>query len=320
MSEEKKGRGHLSPSFVTGAVALAFLAIGYQSALFIHRAAALKILSDTTVPDTVFVVGDGSCREAYSSEELPVRGGVSPVRNSPAEASTPGLPAKTSGRIVARRPGIIPPEAESVASALIPRTYESFHFNPNTVSLTDLCRLGFSRKQAESIVRYREKGGRFRRKSDFARSFVVSDTIYARLEQFIDIPLLDINIADSADFDALPGIGGYFAARMVEYRERLGGYSYKGQLTDIRNLDEARLSEFADLICVGTSEPFRLWSLPADSLRLHPYIGDWRTAKAVVLYRENNPRSRWTVQGLADAGVLDRNSASRLSRCRIAEP
>lgn len=321
MSEEKKGRSRLSPSFVTGAVALAFLAIGYQSALFIHRAAALKILSDATVPDTVFISGvvpdecavqggDGAACHAGGHSERDVSGASSGMTRH----------GDMVGRVIERRAGERSPEAEAVAAALMPRSYESFRFNPNTVTLTDLCRLGFSRKQAESIVRYREKGGRFRRKSDFARSFVVSDTIYARLEKFIDIPLLDINAADSADFDALPGIGGYFAAKMVEYRERLGGYSYKEQLMDIRNLDEARLAVFIDLICVGPSGAFGLWSLPADSLRLHPYIGDWRTAKAVVLYRDNNPRSRWTVQGLADAGILDRNTASRLSRCRIAEP
>ena len=317
MSEENKGRVRLTPSFAAGAVALAFLIIGYQSALFIHRAAALKILSDATVPDTVYVVeGQPSGDDSADRGAQGVAVGHTPVRDVQRNVGK-GTVGK---RIVDRRSGERAPEAEAVASALTQRSYESFSFNPNTVSVSDLCRLGFSRKQAESIVHYREKGGRFRRKEDFAKSFVVSDTIYTRLEKYIDIPLLDINAADSADFDALPGIGGYFAARMVEYRTRLGGYSYKEQLMDIRNLDADKFSKFSDLIRVSVPEPFRLWTLPADSLRLHPYIKDWRIAKAVVLYRENNPRSRWTVQGLADAGILDRNTASRLSGCRIAEP
>ena len=45
-----------SKSFITGAVALAFLLIGYQTAVFIHRAATLKILSSS--PDTVYVTPD----------------------------------------------------------------------------------------------------------------------------------------------------------------------------------------------------------------------------------------------------------------------
>ena len=185
------------------------------------------------------------------------------------------------------------------------------------MSVNDLRRLGFSLKQAESIDNYRKKGGKFRRKEDFAKSYVVADSVYRRLEKYIDIPLLDINRADSAEFDALPGIGGYFAAKMVEYRSRLGGYSCKEQLMEIYHLDNEKYSRFSDLITVGESRPFRLWTMPADSLKLHPYIRNWKTANAIVLYRDNNPRELWTVEGLRNAGILDNAAADRLSRCRI---
>ena len=225
MPEEKPGKGRtLSPSFVTGAIALVFIAIGYQTALFIHRAAALKIISDASVPDTVFVM------DAVRPEQ-----------------ETASVPPKSEARHVVqhgstaiRHKGKRPEMAERVAVQMAPRTYESFVFNPNEVSVSDLCRLGFTLKQAESIDRYRKKGGRFRRKEDFAKSFVVADSVYARLEKYIDIPLLDINAADSAAFDSLPGIGGYFAAKMVEYRQKLGGYSYKEQLLEIYHMDEEK--------------------------------------------------------------------------------
>lgn len=198
MPEEKPGKGRiLSPSFVTGAIALVFLAIGYQTALFIHRAAALKIISDASVPDTVFVMD--AVRPEQETASAPPK---SEARHVVPQGST-----------AVRHKGKRPEMAERVAVQMTPRTYESFVFNPNEVSVSDLCRLGFTLKQAESIDRYRKKGGRFRRKEDFAKSFVVADSVYARLEKYIDIPLLDINAADSAAFDALPGIGGYFAAK-----------------------------------------------------------------------------------------------------------
>ena len=56
---EKNGKG-LSASFVTGAIALAFLVIGYQTALFVHKAAVLDIIAKQEKPDTVFVVEDRS--------------------------------------------------------------------------------------------------------------------------------------------------------------------------------------------------------------------------------------------------------------------
>lgn len=297
MSEQKR-KQRISASFVTGAIALAFLIIGYQTALFVHRAATLKILSGATAPDTVFVI-------------------ESPVKEEPVNqhGSIDRSRVETRAeRHYAKRPK----PAEKVIRTFTPRTYESFRFNPNTVSVSDLCRLGFTEKQAESIDSYRRKGGRFWRPGDFAKSYVVSDTLFRRLEKYIDIPLVDINVADSAAFDALPGIGGYFASKMVSYREKLGGYSDICQLMEIYHLDKEKFAKFSDLIEVRKRPaPFRLWSMPADSLRRHPYVRDFRTANAIVLYRNNNPRSSWTVSGLERAGIIDKETATRLSRCVI---
>ena len=200
------------------------------------------------------------------------------------------------------------------------RRVENFRFDPNTVSVDDLQRLGFSRRQAQAIDNYRLKGGRFRRREDFAKSFVVADSVYRRLEAYIDIPLLDINSADSAAFDTLPGIGPYFAARMVEYRTRLGGYSYTEQLTDIYNFGQERFDALRDLVCCSPPEPYPLWTLPSDSLRLHPYIGGYREAEAIVLLRENYPADSLSVGLIRRAGILPEEDLARLERCLIAEP
>lgn len=63
-----------------------------------------------------------------------------------------------------------------------------FSFDPNTVTLDSLTMLGFSPKQAQTIIRYREKGGRFRRKEDFAKIYTVSPEMYERLAAYITIP------------------------------------------------------------------------------------------------------------------------------------
>lgn len=214
--------------------------------------------------------------------------------------------------------------ADSAASGTVVREIRStpegrvelFDFNPNTVTEGELRRLGFSEKQAASIVSYVSKGGRFRRKSDFAKSYVVSEEMYSRLEPYIVIPAVDINRADSAAFDALPGIGAYFAAKMVSYREELGGYSYPEQLMDIWNFGQERYEALKDLICCSApDEPFDLWNLPADSLAKHPYIRSRSVARSIVLYRENMPDSLCTVQGLGDAGILSDSIVRKLSRC-----
>jgi hypothetical protein len=50
----KKENG-ISRSAVVGIVALVFLIIGYQTALFVHSAAVAKIAANRDEPDTVFV-------------------------------------------------------------------------------------------------------------------------------------------------------------------------------------------------------------------------------------------------------------------------
>ena len=214
------------------------------------------------------------------------------------------------------------PRAETVRSNAPRKKVETFRFDPNTISVEDLCRLGFTPKQAQSIDNYRQKGGRFRRKTDFAKSFVVSDSIYRRLEPYIDIPLTDLNLADSAALDALPGIGGWYASKIIEHRNALGSYSYKEQLMDIQRFDEEKFKALEDLITVSSEHqtPYPLWSLPADSLCLHPYIGNIETARAIVLYRNNSPKDRCTIEELRLAGILTPDNADKLSKCLISKP
>ena len=68
------------------------------------------------------------------------------------------------------------------------KKYTLFPFNPNTITLDSLQLLGFSKKQALTIIHYREKGGRFRRKEDFSRMYSVSPEKYKELEPYIIIP------------------------------------------------------------------------------------------------------------------------------------
>lgn len=261
-------------------IAFVFLVVGYQTAVVVTNAAQSKVIEKREKPDTVYV---------YPGEERVEK------------HSTP-------------KPALTRPDVPAAKK----RSVQSFRFNPNEATVEDLQRLGFSAKQAESIDNYRKKGGRFRRKEDFARSYVVADSVYSRLEPFIDIPRIDINRADSADFVTLPGIGPWFASKMVSYRESLGGYSCLEQLMDIWHFDQEKFDGLKDLVTISNPKILRLWTMPEDSLRMHPHIR--YSAHGIVLFRENNPRSKWTVEELKKAGVLKPEYADRLSKCRIEQP
>ena len=348
---EKENKRGLSASFKVGAIALAYLIVGYQSSLFIHKAAMLQIAANRDRPDTVFVAdealverivgrgsgspsdGDsgyrngsrssgGSRRHNGSYDHSRARGSNSGSGNDES-ISNPRNDGPISdgkgGSVVIGRSGSHSDLARKAYDASPSRRVESFRFNPNTATMDDFQRLGFTERQAQSIMNYREKGGQFRRKSDFAKSYVVADSVFERLEPFIDIPLLDINAADSAAFDALPGIGPYFAAKMVSHRAELGGYSYPEQLMDIYRFDQEKFDALADLIVVGPSDSLSLWTLDEAALAKHPYI-DKRAAHGIVLFRNNNSNSSLTVDALIAAGILSPADGAKLSRCRIAKP
>ena len=308
--EEKKSVG---TTLRISAVAVTFLVIGYQAALFVNSSAVAQLIANRDAPDTVYVTDEALARRILAADASNIAL-TEPPRSADSEFQM------TSGSVSVRRNSTHSEAADRVYLKQRERKVESFPFDPNSVSVTDLQRLGFSEKQALSIDAYRKKGGRFRRSSDFAKSYVVADSVFARLEPYIRIPKLDINAADSAAFDALPGIGGHFASKMVEYREKLHGYSYPEQLMDIRNFDEERFSGLADLITIGPSEPYALWTLSEEQLAEHPYIGSRAAAHGIVLFRENHRAESLTPEALGAAGILDALNASRLARCRIAPP
>ncbi len=126
---------------------------------------------------------------------------------------------------------------------------ERFQFNPNTITHDSLCRLGFSPRQAQSILNYRNKGGKFRKKEDFAKMYVVSDSLYKDLSRYIVIP----------SGEKRQNVNGYVAKRADKpesndkerfaQRKRDGRYgrnTEKLQKTDSGNVAKALPTEGAE--------------------------------------------------------------------------
>ena len=266
-----------------------------------HKAAVTRLVADRDHPDTVYVVE--RIRPKADPKAAP--------ETEPTE--------EESDTVYFRKSAERNPDAVRIREKASPRRVESFRFNPNTASLEDLMRLGFSEKQAQSILNYRAKGGRFRRPSDFAKSYVVADSVFDRLEPYIDIPRIDLNKADSAAFETLPGIGPYFASKMVSYRTSLGGYSHPEQLLEIYHFDREKYEALKDLITCSPPEPYPIWTLSERDLARHPHISR-DEAHSIVLYRTHQPQEAWTLEGLHKARILSEEHYTKLSRCILAGP
>lgn len=314
--KEKDGRKKRATEGATnGAVALIFLIIGFQLALFVT-----KVLQRPAAPEEVVAAAEPAPEARLGS---PAGGTDKPSRESPASPegprrAKPRAPQPQKSPLGGYKTPATPGTTAAAVESRKPRKVESFPFNPNTVTHEELVRLGLSDRQAEVIEHYREKGGTFRSKEDFAKMYVVSDSLFERLEPFIDIPRLELNAADSAALVALRGIGPYYAHRILSYRDSLGGYYAPEQLLEIRGIDSTRFAGLVGSIRTDTSliHPLRIWDLPEDSLALHPYLGR-KTAHSIARYRrvyamETQPEQHFTLEALVKESILTPERAAKL--------
>jgi len=96
---------------------------------------------------------------------------------------------------------------------------------------------------------------------------------------------VDLNRADTSELKLLPGIGSYYARRIVEYRDRLGGYVSPGQILDMGIMPDSLVQWFM----VTDTIPFRRIKVNTDALatmRNHPYMNFYQ-ARAITDLRKS---------------------------------
>lgn len=105
-----------------------------------------------------------------------------------------------------------------------------------------------------------------------------------------------LNTADTTALKTVPGIGPYFARKIVEYGMRLGGYVSIDQLDEIEDfpLDAKKYLEIRE----ASPRKLNLNRLSLNELKRHPYINFYR-AKAITDYR----RLHGPLHSLNDLGL-----------------
>jgi competence ComEA-like helix-hairpin-helix protein len=64
---------------------------------------------------------------------------------------------------------------------------------------------------------------------------------------------VDLNQATPRQLDGLPGIGPVLAGRIVEYRQRIGGFRSVSQLRAVSGIGEKRYSVLKDLVKISSA-------------------------------------------------------------------
>ena len=90
---------------------------------------------------------------------------------------------------------------------------------------------------------------------------------------------IDLNTADTAMLKKVPGIGSYFARKVVAYRERLGGFYSTSQLLEIEGFPENTGNFF--VVRPEMVRRINVNRLTLAQMRQHPYISFYM-AKAIT--------------------------------------
>lgn len=183
-------------------------------------------------------------------------------------------------------------------------------FDPNLVSESELITLGIKPYFAKRILKYREKGGKFKIKKDLLKIYGFPKDDFKRLQSYISLPdttakfsyshdekknlviekkVLDLNKIDSAALERLPGIGEVLASRIIKYKNKLGGFTDKNQLKEVYGLTEETFIKIQELIELNKTEIIQLQinKLSIKELGTHPYIG-YKNAKLIIAYRNQH--------------------------------
>lgn len=215
-------------------------------------------------------------------------------------------------------------------------------FNPNTADSTTFRRVGLPGWMAHNILRYRHKGGKFRKAEDFRKVYGLTEEQYHTLLPYISIvpedtvrnvarlynppaandssgnriitpykysagTIINLNRADTTELKKIPGIGSGIARLITSYRQRLGGFYRIEQLQDI-HLDYHPLQSWFHI----DSKDIRLINLNRtgiERLRNHPYINFYQ-AKAFVEYR----KKKGVLQNLKPFALYEEFSEADLER------
>jgi competence ComEA-like helix-hairpin-helix protein len=100
---------------------------------------------------------------------------------------------------------------------------------------------------------------------------------------------LDINTADTSAFIGLPGIGSKLAARIVNFRNKLGGFYSIDQVSETFGLADSTFQKIKSYLRLGDStvRKFNVNTASVEELKTHPYI-KWQIANAIVAYRQEH--------------------------------
>lgn len=203
----------------------------------------------------------------------------------------------------------------------------------DTAGASYLRTLGFSRRQAELVVRYGEMIGGYRTIEEFAECYAVDSAMAERLRPYIIFPERDtiatiryeryerneptfpinINTADSATLRQVRGIGPKSVVQIMRYRELLGGYYSIEQISELEVVTDDNFRIISQQIYADSVDIKKIsinFASPKE-LEVHPYLSN-RMLRRIINKREL--KGGWsTIQEMIEDNIFSEEEAARVA-------
>ncbi|MEP6710873.1 MAG: helix-hairpin-helix domain-containing protein [Ferruginibacter sp.] len=179
---------------------------------------------------------------------------------------------------------------------------ELFYFDPNSLPVEGWIRMGVKEKTANTIQNYLSKGGKFRQPEDIKKIWGLRPDLLERIIPYVRIAQpnsstqqyenkiypgyekkiyekkvihsIDINQGDSLAYLSLPGVGPSYARRIINFRNKLGGFYSIHQVSETFGLPDSTFQKIKPLLLIS-NEPVKKININTatqDEMKAHPYI------------------------------------------------
>ena len=184
--------------------------------------------------------------------------------------------------------------------------YTLFLFDPNIADSATFVRLGIKPHIAANIMKYKSKGGTFKKSSDFGKVYGITPDKFKELEPYITIKekilaidstllkkkqfkqdiIVDINTADTSTLMQVRGLGRGYAKGIVRLRQQLGGFVSINQLNEVFGMRPENFEKIRPFCSVNIDliQKIKVNIASAERLNAHPYISFYQ-AKAIYEFR-----------------------------------
>lgn len=218
---------------------------------------------------------------------------------------------------------------------------ELFYFDPNTISAEGWKKLGLRDKTIATLMNYRNKGGKFREAADIKKIWGLFPDEAARLMPFVNIASIDkgyqtgsknysndfsrpatytprsyepvsINDSDTSAWIALPGIGSKLSQRIINFRDKLGGFYSIDQVGETFGLADSTFQKIKPFLQLsGPVKKININNATEEEFKNHPYIR-WQLGNALFQYRIQHGAYK-NIADIRKIMIVDENSYRKLS-------